>query len=142
MGGQWHQSQPDYCMARDGDAKLFQGIAFWWPWIHDSDHRAVVALILRGWPGRLKPYRQCRQQYPLQLLPVEEQDEQTHLFGELRKTCEEEMPMRRKQNNWILEESWQLLAHRAMLHCTGRLCQTGGALFTSSNQHLPLQGLS
>ncbi len=27
-GGQWHQSQPDYCMARDGDAKLFQGVTF------------------------------------------------------------------------------------------------------------------
>ncbi len=34
--------------------------------------------------------------------------------------------MRRLKNGWILEESWQLIAHRAMLHCTGRLCQTGG----------------
>jgi hypothetical protein len=34
--------------------------------------------------------------------------------------------MRRKQNNWILEESWQLIAHRAMLRCTGHLCQMGG----------------
>ncbi len=34
--------------------------------------------------------------------------------------------MRRKQNDWILEESWRLIAHRAMLHCTGHLCQTRG----------------
>ncbi len=34
--------------------------------------------------------------------------------------------MQRKQNDWILEESWQLIAHRAMLRRTGRLCQTGG----------------
>ncbi len=70
-GRHWHQSQPDYCMARDGDAKLFWGIAFWRPWIHDSDHRAVFALILRGRLGWLK-YCRHHQQYPLQLPPVEE----------------------------------------------------------------------
>jgi hypothetical protein len=62
----------------------------------------------------------------MQLPPVEEQDEQTPLFGELRKTCEEETPTRRKQNDWILEEIWRLIAHRAMLRRTGRLSQTGG----------------
>jgi hypothetical protein len=113
-------------MARDGDAKLFLGVAFRPPWIYDSDHRAVVALILRGQPGWLKLYHQRRQRYPLQIPPVEEQDEQTRLFGELRKTCEEETPTRRKQNDWILEESWQLIAHRAMLRRTSRLCQMGG----------------
>jgi hypothetical protein len=125
-GGQWHQSQPDYCTARDGDAKLFRGVAFQWPWIHDLDHRAVVALILRGQPGWLKLYCQYCQRYPMQLPPVEEQDEQTHLFRELRKTCEEETPMRHKKNDWILEESWRLNAHLAMLRRTGRLCQTRG----------------
>jgi hypothetical protein len=34
--------------------------------------------------------------------------------------------MKQKQNNWILEESWRLIAHRAMLRHTGRLCQAGG----------------
>jgi hypothetical protein len=116
-------------MARDGDVKLFRGVAFRRPWIHDSDHRAIVALILRGWPGQLKLYRQCPQRYPLQLPLVEEQDEQTRLFGDLRKTCEEETPTRRKQNNWILEESWQLIAHQAMLHRTRHLCQTGGVIY-------------
>ncbi len=27
-GGHWHQSQPDYCMARDADAKLIRNVAF------------------------------------------------------------------------------------------------------------------
>jgi hypothetical protein len=57
---------------------------------------------------------------------VEEQDEQTRLFGDLWKTCEEEAPTRRKANDWISDKSWQLIAHRAMLRCTSRLCQTGG----------------
>ena len=56
-GGQWHQSQPDYCMARDRDAKLFQNVAVRRPRIHDSDHRAVVAKIWKGDPGQLKAYR-------------------------------------------------------------------------------------
>jgi hypothetical protein len=113
-------------MAWDGDAKLFQNVAIRRPWIHDSDHRAIIATIRRGRPGQLKLYRQRRQQFPLQLPPVEEQDQQTRLFGELWKTCEEDAPTRRKQNNWILEESWRLIAHRAMLRHTGRLCQAGG----------------
>jgi hypothetical protein len=62
----------------------------------------------------------------MQLPPVEEQDEQTRLFGELRKTCEEETPTRHKRNGWILEESLRLIVHRAMLCRTGRLCQMGG----------------
>jgi hypothetical protein len=95
-GGQWYQSQPDYCMARDGDAKLFRNVAIPLPRIHNSDHRAIVATIKRGRPGHLKLYRRCRQQFPLQLPPVEEQDQQTRLFGELRKTCEEDVPMKRK----------------------------------------------
>jgi hypothetical protein len=56
-GRQWHQSQPDYCMARDGDAKLFQNVAIRRPRIHDSDHRAILATIKRGRPGQLKLYR-------------------------------------------------------------------------------------
>jgi hypothetical protein len=57
---------------------------------------------------------------------VEEQDQQTRLFGELRKTCEKDAPTKRKQNDWISEESWRLIAHWAMLRHTGRLCQAGG----------------
>jgi hypothetical protein len=34
--------------------------------------------------------------------------------------------MRRLKNGWISEESWRLIAHRAMLHRTCRLCKTGG----------------
>jgi hypothetical protein len=113
-------------MAWDGDAKLFQNVAIRRPRIHDLDHRAIVVTIKRGQPGQLKLYRQRRQWFPLQLTPVEEQDQQTRLFGELRKTCEEDAPMKRKQNDWISEESWRLIAHRAMLRHTGRLCQAGG----------------
>jgi hypothetical protein len=34
--------------------------------------------------------------------------------------------MRCLKNGWILEESWRLIAHRAMLHRTVHLCQAGG----------------
>jgi hypothetical protein len=125
-GGQWHQSQPDYCMALDRDTKLFWNVAFQQPRIHDSDHRAVVASISRGRPGQLKRYCRRRQTFPLQLPSVEEQDEQTRPFVELRKSCTEDALTQRKQNNWISEESWRLITHRAMLRRTDCLCQTGG----------------
>ncbi len=34
--------------------------------------------------------------------------------------------MKRLKNGWILEESWWLFTHQAMLRHTGRLCQAGG----------------
>jgi hypothetical protein len=125
-GVHWHQSQPDYCMAWGKDAKLFRNVAFWQPRLHTLDHWAVVASIVRGRHGQLKLYCRCPQRFPLQLPPVEEQDQQTHLFGELQKACEENGMMRQMKNDWILEESWRPLAHRATLRHTGRLCQTGG----------------
>ena len=125
-GGQWHQSQPDYCMARERDGKLFRNVAVRRPRIHDSDHRAVVASIRRGRPGQLKAYRRGRMRFPLQLPPVEEQDEQTRRFGELREACRTDTPTRQKRNDWISDETWRLIAHRAMLRRTGRLCCTGG----------------
>jgi hypothetical protein len=113
-------------MAREEDTKAFQNVAFRRPRIHDSDHRAVVAAISRGRKGRLKKYQRSRQKFPLQLALLGEQDRVTQLIGKLREECEEADPMKRPWNNWILAETWRLIAHRAMLCCTGRLCQTGG----------------
>jgi hypothetical protein len=125
-GGHWHQSQPDYCMARESDVRHFCNVAFWQPRIHESDHWAVVAIIRKGKVGKLKRYRKSRQTFPLQLPPAAEQDAQTHLFRELRATCKDDAPTRCKCSDWISEESWRIIAHWAMLCRTGRLCQTGG----------------
>ncbi len=46
-GVHWHQSQPDYCMAWGEEAKLFRNVAFWQPRFHTSDHRAILASIVR-----------------------------------------------------------------------------------------------
>ena len=40
--------------------------------------------------------------------------------------CKEKDLKKRQWNDWISEETWQLIAHRAMLRRAGRLCQTGG----------------
>jgi hypothetical protein len=101
-------------------------VAFWQPRIHNLDHRAIAAFIQKGKVGKLKRYRKSRQTFPLQLPPAEEQDAQTRLFGELRATCKDDAPTRRKHSDWISEESWWLIAYLAMLRRTGRLCQTGG----------------
>ena len=107
----------------------FRNVAFRQPRIHNSDHPAVVASIRKGKVGKLKRYRKSCQTFPLQLPPVEEQDAQTPLFGELRATCKDDAPTRQKRSDWISEESWWLIAHRAMLRRTGRLCRTGGIVY-------------
>ena len=76
--------------------------------------------------GRIKQYRRGRQKFPLQLAPLGEQDEVTRLLGRLREECKEKDPTKRPWNDWISKETWRLIAHRAMLRCTNRLCQTGG----------------
>jgi hypothetical protein len=94
--------------------------------INTLDHCAIV--VLQIW---LKQYCQHLPMFPLQLSPVEEQHVQTHLFEESMKTCKEVAPMRCKYNNWILEESWRLIAHNAMLCCIGILSQTEGIVCTA-----------
>ncbi len=54
-------------MAREVDTKAFRSVGYRQPRFHDSDHRAVVANILRGRKGRLKKYQRSRQKFPLQL---------------------------------------------------------------------------
>ncbi len=76
--------------------------------------------------GRLKNYRRSRQKFLLQLAPLGEQDGVTHLFRRLREECKEKDPTKQPWIDWISKETWQLLAHRAMLRRTNRLCQTGG----------------
>ncbi len=83
MEGGSMASVPARLLYRGADAKLIWNVAFRQPWIHTSDHRAVVVLLLRGWHGKIKQYCQRRQTFPLQLPPVEEQDEQMCLYGEL-----------------------------------------------------------
>jgi hypothetical protein len=92
-------------MAWGKDTKLFCNVALRQPRFHTLDHRAIVASIVRGWHGRLKLYSRRCQQFPLRLPPVEEQDQQTRLLGELQQTCEENAMMRQTKNDWILEES-------------------------------------
>jgi hypothetical protein len=74
----------------------------------------------------LQKYQWRRQKFPLQLQQVEEQDQVTQNFGKLRERCMEMDPTKQPWNNWISQEIWQLIAHRAMLRHTGHLCQTGG----------------
>jgi hypothetical protein len=127
-GGRWYHSQPDYVMAREVDTKAFWSVGFRQPRFHDSDHRAVVANIMRGRKGRLKKYRRSRQKFPLQLAPLGEQDEVTRLFGRLKEECKETNPKKQPWNDWISEETWRLIAHRAMLRRAGCLCRTGGGV--------------
>jgi hypothetical protein len=139
-GVHWHQSQPDYCMAWGEDAKLIRNVAFWQPRFHTLDHWAIVASIVRGWHGQLKLYRQRHQQFPLRLPPVEEQDQQTRLFGELQKTCKENATMKRLKK-W-LDLGRELAANRSPSNAPSHRLPVSsrGTLFKTPNQRFSSEG--
>ncbi len=89
------------------------------PLLRSFERGRLVSSSATARAAKLSP---CNSQLP----PMGEQDAQTRLVGELWATCEEDAPMQHKCCNWISEESWLLIAHRAMLRCTGCLCQAGG----------------
>jgi hypothetical protein len=106
--GKLHYSQPDYVMARDRDCRRFRSVGFRWPLYHDSDHRAVAATIKLG-RRRLKEYRRKRQELPLQLPPVEQQDDLTRAFEALKVTCEEPETTKAHWRDWMSDSTWLLI---------------------------------
>ena len=110
-GGRWYHSQPDYCLAWEGDVKLLQNIAFQQPRVLDSDHRAVVLSVLRGHKDWVKKFRRQCQTFPLTLPPWEDQDKLTRDFGDLKDTCNKEVRARRKYADWISPGTWHLINH-------------------------------
>ncbi len=52
----WHHTHPDYILAREGNVRHLQSIAFRTPLVHDLDHRAVVAIFHSRRTRRLTKY--------------------------------------------------------------------------------------
>jgi hypothetical protein len=123
--GRRHYSQPNYIMAREGDICYFRKVAFRLPLVHNSDHRAIVAIFRTRKTCWLTAYPCRRQRLPLQL-PPKPHNELTHTFKALKLKCVEANHQSRGGNEWISVETWRLISHRSMLCRTGKLCQTGG----------------
>jgi hypothetical protein len=122
--GRWYYSQPDYCMAREGDMANIRGVGFRSPRFLHSDHRAVVVNIQVGWAGtgRLKQYRRECQQFPL-TLPLGPKDANTTTFDALAAKCVEPKTKRPPGKDWISEGAWSLIAKRASLLRSGKIRQ-------------------
>ena len=101
-------------------------LGFRWPRYHDSDHRAVVTTIKSG-RRRLKEYWRKRQEFPLQLPPVEQQqDDLTRAFEALKVTCEEPEAAKAHWRYWINNNTWLLIKQRTSLRRVGQLRQSEG----------------
>ena len=100
--------QLDYVMARKCDCRRFLNVGFRWPRYHISDHRAIVATIKSG-RRKLKEYRRKHQEFPLQLPPVEQQDDLTRAFEALRVTCEEPEMTKAHWRDWMSDSTWLLI---------------------------------
>ena len=106
-----HYLQPDYVMVREWDRRRFWKVGFQWPRYHDSDHRAVVATIKSG-RRRLKEYRRKRQEFPLKLPAVEQQDDLTWAFEALKVTCKEPEMTKAHWRDWMSDSTWLLIKQR------------------------------
>ena len=121
--GRWHHSQPDYILAREGNVRHLQRVAFRTPVVHHSDHRAVIAIFHSRRTRRLKKYCRQQQRFPLRL-PPGTHDGLMRDFKTLRLTCEKPEPKRQQGNDWFSDKTWNIISHRTILCRTGRLCQT------------------
>jgi hypothetical protein len=92
--GRMHYSQPDYSFACKKDIRRFRNVGFRWPRYHDSDHQAVIGTIRTG-RRQLKGYRRKRQEFPLHLPPIEQQDDLTQTFEKMKVACKEPERQRR-----------------------------------------------
>ncbi len=113
-----HYSQPEYVMVQDQDCRQFRNVGFRWPRYHDSDHRAVVVTIKLG-RRRVKEYRRKRQEFPLQLPPVEQQDDLTWAFKALKVTCEQPETTKAHWRDWMSDSTWLLIKQRTSLRRAG-----------------------
>jgi hypothetical protein len=126
--GRWHHSQPDYILAREGNIRYYWKVTFQLPWVHDSNHQAVVATFQARRSRQLTTYHRKQQRLPLRL-STRPHDELTQQFEALKLQCEKADPKKRQGSNWVSDETWRLISHRTMLRWTrrtGKLCQTGG----------------
>jgi len=75
---------------------------------------------------RLKEYWRKRQEFPLQLPPVEQQDDLTWAFEALRVTCKEPETTKAHWRNWMSDSTWLLIKQCTSLHRAGQLRQLEG----------------
>ena len=106
--GKMHYSQPDYVLVHKRDRRRFRNVGFRWPPYHGSDHRAVVATMKSG-ERQLTAYRKKRQEFPLKLPPVEQQDDLTRAFEALKATCKEPKTTKAHWRDWMSNSTWLLI---------------------------------
>ena len=115
------ESQPDYLLTRERCRRRFRRVGLRKPRHHDSDHRAVIAIVRGGKTKRLGAYRRRRRRIPLRLARPLGRLETA--FEEAKEACKAVPPRKREANSWISEATWALVDHRAMLRYRGDLSQ-------------------
>ncbi len=74
----------------------------------------------------MKEYRRKRQEFPLLLPPIEQQDEMTQAFKKMKVACEEPERTKAHWRNWMSNSTWLLIKHRTSLRRAGQLHRSEG----------------
>jgi hypothetical protein len=75
---------------------------------------------------RLTAYRKKRQEFPLQLPRVEQQDDLTQAFKALKVTCVEPETTKAQWRDWMSNSTWLLIKQHTLLRRAGQLRRSEG----------------
>jgi hypothetical protein len=120
-----HYSQPDCIFAHERDVRRFRNVGFGWPRYHDLDHQAIIGTIRTG-RRQLKEYRRKRQEFPLHLPPIEQQDDMTQAFKKLKAAWEEPEMTKAHWRDWMSDNTWAMIKQHTSLKRAGQLCWAEG----------------
>ena len=87
---------------------------------HNTDHRAIVAILHTGKKGNIEAYRRKLQQCPLKI-PRGRMSSDEKKFETLRRAVEPQQARDRPENSWIRPGTWALIHSRAGMRSDGRL---------------------
>jgi hypothetical protein len=84
------------------------------------DHRAFIETVTLG-RRKLKEYQKKRQEFPLHLPHVEQQDDLTRAFEALKVTCEEPEMTKAHWRHWTSDSTWLVIKQRTSLRRAAQL---------------------
>ena len=69
----------------------------------------------------MKEYRRKRQEFPLHLPPIEQQDDMTQAFEKLKAACEEPETTKAHWRDWMSDNTWAMIKQCTSLKRAGQL---------------------
>jgi hypothetical protein len=74
----------------------------------------------------LTEYRRKRQEFPLHLPPIEQQDDMTQAFEKVKAACKDPEMTKAHWRDWMSNNTWAMIKQRTLLKRAGQLRRAEG----------------